>query len=54
MKWIFKYLKGTKGYSIMLRSKKVDPLIVVYVDLDYVGDMEDRRSTTWYAFSLAG
>ena len=25
-----------------------------YVDSDYVGDLDDRRSTTWYVFALRG
>lgn len=25
-----------------------------YVDLDYTGDLDDRRSTTGYAFTLVG
>lgn len=25
-----------------------------YVNSDYVGDLDDRRSTTWYVFTLRG
>jgi ATP-binding cassette subfamily B (MDR/TAP) protein 1 len=54
VKWIFKYLKGTTGHGIMFNSEKDDPSVVGYIDLDYVGDMDDRRSTTGYVFTLAG
>lgn len=30
-----------------------DRLIIGYVNSDYVGDMYDKRYTTWYIFTLA-
>ena len=54
VKWIFRYLKGTTGHGIMFSSEKGDPSVVGYVDSDYAGDMDDRRSTTGYVFTLAG
>lgn len=44
--WIFKYLKGTMRHVIMFRRGQGNPSVVGYVDLDYTGDMDDRRSTT--------
>ena len=38
----------------MFCSQHRDPSIVGYVDSDYAGDMDDRRSTTGYVFTLAG
>jgi hypothetical protein len=54
VKWIFRYLKGTTGHAIMFSIEKGDPSVVGYVDLDYAGDMDDRRSTTCYLFTLPG
>ncbi|KAL0349828.1 UNVERIFIED_CONTAM: Retrovirus-related Pol polyprotein from transposon TNT 1-94 [Sesamum radiatum] len=48
------YLKGTVGHGIVFGSQQNDPLVVRYVDSDYAGDLEDRRSTTRYVFTLGG
>ncbi|KAL4317979.1 hypothetical protein GQ457_18G008540 [Hibiscus cannabinus] len=54
IKWIFRYLKGTVGHGIVFGSQQHDPLVVGYVDSDYAGDLDDRRSTTGYVFTLGG
>ena len=54
VKWIFRYLKGTVGHGIIFGSQYDDPLVVGYMDLDYTGDLDDRRSTTGYVFTLSG
>ena len=54
VKWIFRYLRGTTGHCIMLGSQQGDLSVMGYVDSDYAGDMDDRRSTTGYVFTLAG
>ncbi|KAL4384756.1 hypothetical protein GQ457_15G014670 [Hibiscus cannabinus] len=54
VKWIFRYLKGTVGHGIVFGSQQHDPLVVGYVDSDYAGDLDDRRSTTGYVFTLGG
>ncbi|CAA0825269.1 Uncharacterized mitochondrial protein AtMg00810 [Striga hermonthica] len=46
VKWIFRYLKGTAGYGIVFGDQRLDPLVVGYVDSDYAGDLDNRRSTT--------
>ena len=46
MKWILRYLKGTIGHDIMFDSQQGDLSIAGYVDCDYVGDLDDRKSTT--------
>lgn len=45
---------GTTGHVNMFNNEHGDTSIVDYVDLDYVGDMHDERSTTWYVFTLGG
>jgi hypothetical protein len=54
VKWIFKYLKGTIDYDITFVKQKSDLSVVGYVDADYAGDLDDRRSTTGYVFTLVG
>ena len=54
VKWIFKYLRGTTGHGIMFGNQQGNPSVMGYVDSDYAGDMDDRRSTTGYVFTLAG
>jgi hypothetical protein len=54
VKWIFRYLRGTKDYGITFARQKSDLSVVGYVDVDYARDLDDRRSTTGYGFTLAG
>ncbi|KAL0341523.1 UNVERIFIED_CONTAM: Retrovirus-related Pol polyprotein from transposon TNT 1-94 [Sesamum calycinum] len=54
VKWIFRYLKGTVGRGVVFGSQQNDPLAVGYVDSDYAGDLDDRRSTSGYVFTLGG
>jgi hypothetical protein len=54
VKWIFRYLKGTIDYGITFIRQKSDLSVVGYVVVDYVGELDDRRSTTSYVFTLAG
>ncbi|KAL0378427.1 UNVERIFIED_CONTAM: Retrovirus-related Pol polyprotein from transposon TNT 1-94 [Sesamum radiatum] len=46
VKWIFRYMKGSVGHGVVFASQQNDPLVVGYVDSDYIGDLDDRRSTT--------
>jgi hypothetical protein len=54
VKWIFRYLRGTTDYDITFSRQKSDLSVVGYVDADYARDLDDRRSTTGYGFTLAG
>ena len=54
VKWIFRYLNGTAGYGILFARQHVDNSIVGYVHSNYVGNIDDRRSTTGYVFTLSG
>ncbi|CAA0810078.1 Uncharacterized mitochondrial protein AtMg00810 [Striga hermonthica] len=42
VKWIFRYLKGTVGHGIVFEDQRLDPLVIVYVDSDYAGDLDNR------------
>jgi hypothetical protein len=55
-KWILRYILGT--VDVGLKFKRVDngldQILGGYVDSDYTGDLNKRRSTTGYVFTLAG
>ncbi|CAL0304779.1 unnamed protein product [Lupinus luteus] len=45
VKWIFRYLKGTSGIGLVFdRNKATTDDVVGYVDSDYGGDIDRRRS----------
>ena len=51
VKRIFRYLKGTITLGIKYSSTSKDELIG-YSDADWAGDVDDRKSTSGYAFEL--
>ncbi|XP_050888857.1 secreted RxLR effector protein 161-like [Lathyrus oleraceus] len=53
VKWILRYLKGTTIHSIMFNMEQNVSSIVGYVDSNYAVDLDDRKSTTEYVFTLA-
>ena len=53
VKWIFRYLRGTTNYGLMFSRHQSVPSFVGYVDADYTRDLDDRRSTTGYMFTLS-
>ncbi|KAL7001863.1 hypothetical protein U1Q18_052394 [Sarracenia purpurea var. burkii] len=54
VKWIFRYLRGTTDHGILFARQQGQISVVGYVDADYAGGVDDRRSTTGYVFTLAG
>jgi hypothetical protein len=52
MKWVLRYLRGTSSYSITYYGSRDS--VCGYVDLDFAGDLDKRRSTPGYVFTLAG
>jgi hypothetical protein len=52
MKWVLWYLRGTSDYCITYNSGR--ELVCGYVDYDFAGDLDKRRSTSGYVFTLAG
>ena len=53
VKKTLRYLQGTKG--LMLTYRRSDSLQVEgYSDSDFAGDIDDRKSTSGYVFTLAG
>ena len=53
VKKALRYLQGTKG--LMLTYRRSDSIhIVGYLDSDFAEDVDDRKSTSGYVFTLAG
>jgi len=53
VKKALRYVQGTKG--LMLTYRRSDSLeIEGYSDSDFAGDIDDRKSTSGYVFTLAG
>ncbi|TXG53180.1 hypothetical protein EZV62_022349 [Acer yangbiense] len=53
IKWILRYLKGTKELGIMFERQHGETNIVGFVDSNYAGDLDKRRSTMGYVFTCA-
>jgi hypothetical protein len=52
VKWVLRYLRGTSAYCITYNG--CSDSICGYVDSDFAGDLDKRRSTSGYVFTLAG
>lgn len=53
---ILRYLKGSINYGILFPwdSESKEVMITWYLDVDWCGDKEDRRSPTDYLFQVLG
>ncbi|KAM2004372.1 hypothetical protein ACFX15_027830 [Malus domestica] len=55
VKWILRYILGTVNVGLLFQQDKVTGQCVVgYVYSDYAGDLDKRRSTTGFVFTIAG
>jgi hypothetical protein len=52
VKWVLRYLRGTSNYCITFDGCSDE--VCGYVDSDFAGDLDKRRSTSGYVFTLAG
>ena len=52
MKWILKYLRGTSKTCLCFGTNK--PMLVGYTDVDMVGDVDSRKSTSGYLITFSG
>ena len=50
-KWVLRYLRGTSDHCINFDGHEGS--VYRYVDANYVGDLDKRRSTIGYVFTLA-
>ena len=54
VKWILRYILKTEDVGLIFEQDKLGGQYVVgYCDSDYAGDLDKRRSTTGYVFTLA-
>ena len=54
MKWIFRYLRGIANLCLVYGRSNCSNSITGFVDSDYAGDLDKRRSMTGYLFTLSG
>jgi hypothetical protein len=57
VKMVFRYLCGTASYGLCYQGRLgLDRVVDIhgFVDADWVGDMDHRRSTSGYVFNLFG
>ena len=52
VQWIMRYLRGSN--SVCLQFGRTRDEVAGYVDFDYVGDLDKRRSFTRYVFTIRG
>lgn len=52
-KRILRYVKGTTEYGIQYKCGE-ERVLIGFVDSDYAGDVDDRKSTSGYVFMLSG
>ena len=52
MKWVLRYLNGTSDYCITFNNNS--DYVYGFVDSDFSGDLDKRRSTSSYVFTVAG
>lgn len=54
IKRVFRYLRGTIDLSICYHGNLGEVGVHVFLDFDWVGDINDRRLTSGYVFILFG
>ena len=52
VKWIFRYLRGSSKLCLTFGGFK--PVLKGYIDVDWVGDLDGRKSTLRYLFTFVG
>lgn len=53
-KGLLRYISGTATYGIIFDGSRDTLILEAYSDADYAGDIDTRRSTTGYVFTLGG
>ena len=52
VKWILRYLRGTKNQALCFGGLNI--ALHGYVDANMACDIDNKRSTTWYVFTVGG
>ena len=52
VKYIFKYLRRTRDYMLVYQDESLVP--IGYTDSNFQSDIESRKSTSGYVFTLGG
>ncbi|KAG8474589.1 hypothetical protein CXB51_031229 [Gossypium anomalum] len=52
VQWILRYLRGTT--DVCLQFGRIEDGVIGYVDADFGGDLDRRRSLTGYVFTIGG
>ena len=52
VQWILRYLRGSS--EVCLHFKKYRHRVISFVDSDFIGDFDKRRSLTSFVFSIGG
>ena len=52
VQWIFRYLRGTSSACLQFETSRDG--LVGYVNSDFAGDLDKRRSLTGYVFTISG
>ena len=52
VKWILRYLRGTTNQALCFGGSNI--ALQGYVDADMASDIDNRRSTTGYVFTIGG
>ena len=54
MKWLLRHIKGSVEAGLKFGDNSGKSVIIGYVDSDFVGDLDKRKSTTGYIFTMCG
>lgn len=49
---ILRYLKGTTDLGIFYKKGESNLRLTAFIDIDYVGDLDDRRNTSGFVFMM--
>ena len=52
VKWIFRYLRGSSKLCLTFGDSK--PILEGYVNANWTGDLDGRKSTSGYLFTFEG
>lgn len=54
LKRVLRYINGTLNLNLVYKNSNVSDIITGYCDADWGGDLQDRKSTTGYMFTVYG